>query len=47
MIKNKKLKIAIVGGGLDSAVGYLHYSALNMEQIFKVVSGCFSTKKKN
>tara|TARA_B100000989_G_scaffold298400_1_gene287529 strand:- start:22333 stop:23472 length:1140 start_codon:yes stop_codon:yes gene_type:complete len=46
MIKNKKLKIAIVGGGLDSAVGYLHYSALNMEQIFKVVSGCFSTKKK-
>ena len=45
-MKNKKINIAIVGGGLDSDVGYLHYCSLNIEQKFKVVSGCFSKKKK-
>ena len=43
---NKQINIGIVGGGLDSAVGHLHYCALNMDQKFKVVSGCFSKDKK-
>jgi len=41
----KKINIAIIGGGLDSAVGYLHYCSLNIEQKFQIVAGCFSKKK--
>ena len=45
-MKNKQINIAMVGGGLDSAVGNLHYCSLNMEQKYKLISGCFSTNKK-
>lgn len=37
-----KLKVAIIGGGLNSAVGYAHYSALNLSNKFEIISGVFS-----
>jgi predicted dehydrogenase len=43
MINQKnKLRVAIVGGGLNSAVGYAHYCALNLSNQFKIVAGTFS-----
>jgi hypothetical protein len=29
--ENSKLKVAFLGGGLDSVVGSAHYSAINVE----------------
>jgi len=40
--KNKKLKLAFIGGGNNSAVGYTHFSAARMDNKFEVVAGCFS-----
>lgn len=37
-----KLSIAVIGGGLNSAVGYAHYSAINLSNKFKIHAGCFS-----
>ena len=45
LTKKIMINIAMVGGGIDSAVGYLHYCSLNMEQKFKLITGCFSKKK--
>lgn len=38
----RKLKIAFVGGAFDSAVGRVHRTAVEMDQRFEVVAGCFS-----
>lgn len=43
---NKVLKLAIVGGGLGSAVGYTHLIASQMDHRWKIVAGCFSRDKK-
>lgn len=37
-----KLKVAIIGGGLNSAVGYAHFSALQLTNKFQIHCGCFS-----
>lgn len=37
-----KLKVAVIGGGLNSAVGYAHYSALILSNKFQIVCGNFS-----
>ena len=43
MLKHsQKLKAAILGGGINSAVGLAHLSALNLVDKFNIVSGCFS-----
>lgn len=38
------LKLAFIGGGIDSAIGYTHYIASQMDHLFTVTSGCFSRK---
>jgi predicted dehydrogenase len=40
--KGNKIPIAIVGGGLNSAVGYAHYCAINLSNKFEIVAGAFS-----
>lgn len=37
-----KLKVAFVGGAFDSAVGRAHRVAIEMDQRFELVAGCFS-----
>lgn len=37
-----KISIAVIGGGINSAVGYAHYSAINLSNKFKIVTGTFS-----
>ena len=42
--KSKKvLKVALIGGGINSAVGLCHMSALRLDGLYEVVCGCFST----
>jgi predicted dehydrogenase len=36
------LKLAFIGGGIDSAIGYTHYIASQMDHLFAVTAGCFS-----
>jgi predicted dehydrogenase len=36
------LRIAFIGGGLHSAVGYTHFNASRLDGNFKVEAGCFS-----
>jgi len=36
------LKLAFIGGGIDSAIGYTHYIASQMDHLFTVNVGCFS-----
>ena len=38
------LKLAFIGGGIDSAIGYTHYIASQMDHLFVVSAGCFSRK---
>jgi predicted dehydrogenase len=38
------LKLAFIGGGIDSAIGYTHYIASQMDHLFTVNTGCFSRK---
>ena len=38
------LKLGIIGGALDSAVGRSHHIAAQMDGRFRIVSGCFSQK---
>lgn len=42
MKNNKVLKIGFIGGGLNSAIGTTHKIASQMDDKFKLVSGCFS-----
>ena len=38
----EKLKVAFIGGGTDSVVGYSHKIAVEMDGKFEIVAGCFS-----
>lgn len=38
------LKLAFIGGGVESAIGYTHYIASQMDHLFTVSAGCFSRK---
>ncbi|WP_404338897.1 Gfo/Idh/MocA family protein [Pseudoalteromonas mariniglutinosa] len=40
--ENKKLKLAFIGGGNNSAVGYVHFAASQLDNKFAVVAGAFS-----
>ena len=40
--KSRSLKLACLGGGNSSAVGYTHYVASRLDRHFELVSGCFS-----
>lgn len=39
---NGKVPVAIIGAGLNSAVGYAHYSAIKLSNKFDIVAGVFS-----
>lgn len=39
------LKLAFIGGALDSAIGYTHYIASQMDHLFSLQAGCFSRNK--
>lgn len=41
-VKKNTIKIALVGGALNSAVGMAHYSAIRLVKGFEIVAGCFS-----
>jgi predicted dehydrogenase len=41
----KPLKLAFIGGGIDSAIGYTHYIASQIDHLFTVSAGCFSRKE--
>lgn len=41
-MKNKKLKIAFIGGGINSAIGTTHKIASQMDSKFELIAGCFS-----
>ena len=40
----RKLKIAFLGGSVESAVGRVHRAAIEMDQRFELVAGCFSRR---
>ena len=40
----KKLKIAFLGGGINSAIGMSHRIAIDMDNKYELVAGCFSRK---
>lgn len=40
--ENNKLSVAFIGGGVNSAVGKVHRIAIEMDQRFELVAGCFS-----
>lgn len=39
---NNKLRVAFVGGAYESAVGRAHRAAIELDQRFELVAGCFS-----
>ncbi|OCQ23940.1 oxidoreductase [Pseudoalteromonas luteoviolacea] len=41
-MSNRCLKLAFIGGGANSAVGYVHFSAAQLDNRFQVVAGAFS-----
>ena len=43
--KINKLKIAFIGGGINSAVGSAHYAAICLDNIFELAAGFFSRHK--
>lgn len=38
----KRLRVAFLGGAFDSAVGRAHRAAIELDQRFELVAGCFS-----
>ena len=43
MVKiNKPLKLGFIGGGINSAIGQIHFSSSQLDGIWKVESGVFS-----
>ena len=46
MAKDPKMRIGIVGGGINSAIGITHKIALQMDNRFEIVAGCFSRNEK-
>ena len=43
---NKPLRLGFVGGGLNSNIGQTHFSASQLDGIWKVVSGIFGENNK-
>lgn len=41
-MQNKQLRVAFIGGGLNSAIGMTHKISVQMDNKFHLVSGCFS-----
>jgi predicted dehydrogenase len=41
-VEDACLKLAFIGGSVQSAVGYTHFNASRLDGLFKVVAGCFS-----
>jgi predicted dehydrogenase len=41
---SNKLKVALIGGAINSAVGKAHFAALSLDNNYEIVSGCFSRK---
>ena len=39
---NGKIPVAVIGGGSNSAVGYAHFSAINLSNKFEITTGVFS-----
>jgi predicted dehydrogenase len=39
------LKIAFIGGAVNSAVGYAHFASCSMDRQWQIVAGCFSTHR--
>ena len=44
-MKNNKLEVAFIGGGINSIVGSAHYAAINLDNSFDLVAGFFSRDK--
>ena len=43
---NKKIKIAIIGGGHDSTISKTHLRSILASNKFEITCGCFTKKKK-
>jgi predicted dehydrogenase len=41
-MRNEKLKLAFIGGGINSAIGMTHQIASTMDNKFTIIAGCFS-----
>ena len=41
----KPLRLGLIGGGINSAVGYTHFASSQLDNRWKVVAGCFSRDK--
>jgi predicted dehydrogenase len=44
-MQSKRIKIAFLGGGINSAVGRAHVIAIEMDKRFELVAGCFSREE--
>lgn len=44
MLMDKVIKLGVVGGNIESAVGYAHFVATKMDNRFKYEAGCFSRR---
>lgn len=42
---NDTIKVAFIGGGINSAAGLAHYTAINMDNNYRLVAGSFSRQK--
>lgn len=42
---NKPIKVAFIGGGLDSAIGSAHFGAIHIDRKYSLVAGMFSIDK--
>lgn len=40
--QNTPMQLALIGGGINSAVGYAHWAASQLDNRWKVTAGCFS-----
>ena len=44
IIKNSRLlKLAFIGGGINSSIGKMHFLSSQLDKKFEVVAGCFSS----
>jgi predicted dehydrogenase len=41
-MRNRKLRMGMIGGGLDGFIGAVHVRAALMESQIELVCGCFS-----
>jgi predicted dehydrogenase len=46
-MSNQTLNLAFIGGGVNSAVGYVHFAAVSLDNKFNVVAGAFSRDPEN